>query len=350
MGENRYGAFDGLRLIAAASVLFSHCYAIVNKDANEPIVRLTGGTLTLGELAVYTFFAMSGYLVTQSWTNDPSAIRFMTRRVLRIVPALAFVIIISFAVIGPVTTQLTPSNYFSSSQAWTYLDKILIYPAQYGLPGVFEHNPLPIVVNGSLWTLRVEFGLYITVAAFGYFSLLQSRQINITCAAACIIASGILTQTSLLANIPFLHQITALFLNAAPFFIGAALAQSKLLWKPMFGAAVLLVVATIFLISTPAAVLLVIAAIPFVTIFVARYGRCDLRRIGDYSYGTYLFAFPMQQTVVYFLPGVQPLGLFVIAGIGTFICAFISWHVVEKRALVLKPRRKQTATALLAPT
>lgn len=61
--NNLHGAFDGLRLIAVTCVLFSHSYALVAQDAKEPLVALTGGATAIRELAVYAFFAISGYLV-----------------------------------------------------------------------------------------------------------------------------------------------------------------------------------------------------------------------------------------------------------------------------------------------
>ncbi len=345
---NTHGAFDGLRLLAASAVLFSHSYALVRTGQTEPLVELTGGRLGLGEVAVLTFFAMSGYLVTQSWTSDPAPLRFMTRRTLRIVPALALVIVVSFALIGPLTTRLPLADYFSSWQAWTYLDKIFIYPTQYGLPGVFEQNPDPIVVNGSLWTLRVEFGLYVVVAILGYLGLSRLRSVNVALAALSLIASAVLLQTTYLSAMPFRHQATFLFLNAVPFFAGAALAQSKLDSKVFFGITAALVLATALSIHTAYLAILLVASLPFAVILIARYGRCDLRRFGDYSYGIYLFAFPVQQTVVHYLPDVGPIQLALLAGAATFACAFLSWHLVEKHALALKPRRRKTVSTSFA--
>jgi peptidoglycan/LPS O-acetylase OafA/YrhL len=346
--KNPHGAFDGLRLLAASAVLFSHSYALVRTDQTEPLVELTGGRLGLGGIAVLTFFAMSGYLVTQSWVSDPSPIRFMTRRALRIVPALALVIVVSFGLIGPLTTELLLREYFSNWQAWTYLGKILIYPTQYGLPGVFDHNPDPVVVNGSLWTLRVEFGLYVGVAVLGYFALMR-RWISVALAALFWIVSALLLQTSFLSGIPFRHQAMFLFLNAVPFFAGAALAQSKLDPRIFLGITAALVVTTALAVHTSYLAILLVASLPFAVILIARYGRCDLRWFGDYSYGIYLFAFPAQQTVVHFLPDIQPIKLALYAGIVTFACAFLSWHLVEKHALALKPRRRKPVSVEVKP-
>jgi len=95
------GAFDGLRLVAALAVLFTHSYAQLGRGQLEPLTRFTNGSTDFSELGLITFFAISGNLVTQSWFRDPSIWRFFMRRSLRIIPGLAFVIFLSFAMIGP---------------------------------------------------------------------------------------------------------------------------------------------------------------------------------------------------------------------------------------------------------
>jgi peptidoglycan/LPS O-acetylase OafA/YrhL len=294
---------------------------------------------------VYAFFAMSGYLVTQSWMRDPCASRFMMRRGLRILPGLAFAIVTSVAIIGPLTTILPETEYFSGRAAWTYLAKVLVYPTQYGLPGVFEHNTFPLVVNGSLWSIRLECGLYLMVAAVGYWGLLRRRSTMMAIAALCVISVAMLMDP-FLSRIPFHHQEMILFLNATPFLIGASLAQSNLDARAMVLATSILTLATVLLIETPAFKIMLLLTLPFAIVLIGRYGKCDLRRFGDYSYGIYLFAFPIQQSVIHFLPHVQPIDVTLIASPITFCCAAVSWHLIEKHALTLKPRRQQSVAAL----
>jgi peptidoglycan/LPS O-acetylase OafA/YrhL len=67
-----------------------------------------------------------------------------------------------------------------------------------------------------------------------------------------------------------------------------------------------------------------------------------LTRSGDYSYGVYIYAFPIQQSVVYIWPDIA-IGLYIfICATVTFILAVLSWHIVESRALLLKPQRPKT--------
>jgi peptidoglycan/LPS O-acetylase OafA/YrhL len=331
---SRHGAFDCVRLLAATAVLFSHSYALTSHEDLEPLERLTSGNAGLGELAVYAFFAISGYLVTQSWLRDPSFSRFMQRRLLRIVPALVLVICGSFLVIGPLVTTLEPQDYFTRRDAWTYLAKILIYPTQYGLPGAFESNSFPIAVNGSLWTLRLEFALYLVVAALGQYGLLR-RWVSVVLVVCCAVMSALI-QVGIFRGTPFLHQFLVLFLNATPYFIGAALAQSDAGSRTTWTLAAVLAALTVCLTFTIVAKVLLIATLSVAVILLCRDGQCDLSRFGDYSYGLYLWGFPIQQSVVHFVPDMAPTSLFAASGVVTFVCALVSWQGVEKVALSFK--------------
>ena len=85
------------------------------------------------------------------------------RRMLRIVPALAVISIISALILGPVVTTMPLHDYFSAMGTWRYLLNSFGYTEFY-LPGVFGSNPLPDAVNGSLWTIKFELEGYILLA------------------------------------------------------------------------------------------------------------------------------------------------------------------------------------------
>lgn len=59
-------------------------------------------------------------------------------------------------------------------------------------------------------------------------------------------------------------------------------------------------------------------------------------RTHDYSYGLYIYAFPVQQTIVALNPGIAPLYLFMFAMPVALAFAITSWHYVEKPSLALK--------------
>jgi peptidoglycan/LPS O-acetylase OafA/YrhL len=100
---------------------------------------------------------------------------------------------------------------------------------------------------------------------------------------------------------------------------------------------------------TPAHGALVALAVPYLVIYLAYEaprGLLRLTRPGDVSYGLYLLAFPVQQTIVH-LAGrgtIAPLALAVIAFPVTYLLALLSWRVVERPALSLKRVVRRPAT------
>jgi len=61
-------------------------------------------------------------------------------------------------------------------------------------------------------------------------------------------------------------------------------------------------------------------------------------RLGDYSYGIYIYAFPVQQSVAALWPGVSVLSMILISTLVTLTLSVLSWHLLEKHALRLKSR------------
>jgi peptidoglycan/LPS O-acetylase OafA/YrhL len=112
--DARRNNFDVLRLVAASLVLFSHCYPLTGHE--EPFGRLTGWTL--GEVGVVMFFAMSGFLIAKSWTDQPYPRAFAVKRALRLLPALVVAVGVTTLVIGPQFTDLPPGVYLTDLQTW----------------------------------------------------------------------------------------------------------------------------------------------------------------------------------------------------------------------------------------
>lgn len=88
-------------------------------------------------LGVKIFFLIGGFLIAKSWESDSNPVRYMTKRVFRIFPALIAFTLVAAYVIGPILSTLTINEYFQSPLVRNYLRNILLFPA-YSLPGVFE--------------------------------------------------------------------------------------------------------------------------------------------------------------------------------------------------------------------
>jgi len=147
--------FDFVRLLAATLVFLSHQHVLTG---HGELLLLPG--LSAGAVGVGVFFAVSGFLVTQSWMRDPHLVRFAVKRLLRIWPGLAVAVFLTVFVVGSAATSLPLGDFLSSRATYDYFN-ILRFKIYYVLPGVFEGNPYPRGVNGSLWTIPIEVQWYV---------------------------------------------------------------------------------------------------------------------------------------------------------------------------------------------
>ncbi len=149
-----------LRFVSACAVIICHSYAIA--EGNEDFIsRWFTGQTNLGGIAVAVFFFLSGLYVTGSLKKSGSNYSFMKKRCIRIFPQLWIVVVLSVCILGPVMTTVHPGEYFKNSMTVKYLLNMFLIPA-HDLPGVFQNNAVS-TVNGSLWTMPVEFACYIVL-------------------------------------------------------------------------------------------------------------------------------------------------------------------------------------------
>ena len=175
---DRRNNFDALRLIAAAAVVFSHSFLIAEgTQDHEPLIWLTGNQSILGLVGVFVFFAISGFLVTQSFEETGDAWRFLAKRMLRIFPGLFVATLLSAFRAGAARHTLPLGSYLMRAEPYEYVvGNTLLDQTVHELPGArFVDNQVGLEVNGSLWTLRYEFVMYLMVLALGVLRLLTVR-------------------------------------------------------------------------------------------------------------------------------------------------------------------------------
>jgi peptidoglycan/LPS O-acetylase OafA/YrhL len=335
--------FDFLRLVAALCVVVSHQFALTG--LREPSVL---DVHSLGGFGVLVFFSLSGYLVAQSWSADPHIGRFAARRLLRIWPALAVVVLLCTFVLGPFVTHLSLHDYVLHPFFRDYL-KNLVFVTRGALPMQFTGNVLRDAVNGPLWTIPLELKCYLLLVGFGVAGLLRHRLGPLLLCALLVVPYAVIEPRGEQLVAPF-HwpPETRLFLEFGMFFAaGVALHyfnfDSGRRRAAVFALAVAAGVAA-WLLGRPWLALWCVVPVGVVTIGGASTpGINQAGRFGDLSYGLYVWAFPIQQTLIWLNRGRLSWGtMFALTLVFSVAAAYASWHLVEKRALQWKPRRPRS--------
>ena len=336
---SRTNNFDSLRLIFAILVIFSHAYPLGRgSNATEPLSLLTHGQITFGNLSVWAFFIISGFLITQSWLRSPSPVRYLKRRVGRIYPGFIVATLLCALCIVPYAAD--PHAYLPVSLQEFFFSTLRLQLFRY--PLVFAHNVSPNLLNGSLWSIPFEFWCYIGVLFLGLTQLLKRRYFVLAVFAAVIGWHLYLDITGWLPGGKILGQIFGyplFWATVLPFFLAGMLFHlfggRALLRTPIVILAVVTLIASNFvphgfIVTMPtcgAYALMWLAYLPALH-------PLNLGRYGDFSYGTYLYAFPIEQLIVMRFGGsMHPLKLFLLAAPATLIIGALSWFLVERHFL-----------------
>lgn len=301
--------FTILRLILAYSVIISHSFGLLG--VAEPV--LLGRSL--GNLAVHGFFAISGYLITSSYLST-TPYSFVWRRIIRVAPGY---------IIGYVFAAYAAS-YFSG------------YP----------QNPVPYILNGSLWTISWEVLLYFAVLLFGVLGLL-----NIHVSGSLLISSLLLifihmndsgTGVSVIAPLGFMFLagvyfrlqtainlkvlgyisialLTVSFIPITSEYVFHLFGMMNFAFGPETNSHSIRYI--FYLLAFPAAILTVCKYMPF-----------EFKLKNDYSYGIYIFAWPVQQIIIALSIShgydITPITLLLLTSVFVFPLAALSWHFVER--------------------
>lgn len=323
MRENN---FNLIRLLAATLVIISHHFAISGKS--EPGFL---GLNTIGGFSVSVFFIVSGYLISKSWDRDPNAYTFLKKRIFRIFPGLIFNVILVTFILGALLTTLNLSEYYLNSMTYQYLYNICLYP-QYFLPGVFENNIYKGTVNGSIWTLCIEFLMYLYIPIFSFikgkkFFYLLSFFVFLLCS------------LFFPSKIPIYYlniNILKVFPLATFFFAGCCFNYFELekylnVSVVVFCGMLLILLSTI---SQPAGEIASYFLLPIIVLgFSLDNWKLPNKIISgnDISYGLYIYAFPIQQILINSLG--EGMFSFILVLILTVIFAYLSWRLVERPCL-----------------
>ncbi|HKX78531.1 MAG TPA: acyltransferase [Novosphingobium sp.] len=327
--------FDYLRIILSFGVLLWHsCYVIGDLELEKFILGSFLGTIKL--LVLPMFFALSGFLVAGSLERSRTLEGFMTLRVVRLVPALAVEILLSLFVIGAIFTTLPLWEYFTNLKTLAYLWNIVGY-IHFELPGVFLDNPRPPIVNVSLWTVPYELDCYLMLLGAAIFGIFRRRSIFLSLVIAA--SAGYWAANLYRSDFDGFTALTAsgrLLVISFLAAISVYLYRDKIPLNTWLGC--LSGALTLVLLSFDQTKLLCPFPAAYFTVWLGLMNppKVPVLMDGDYSYGVYLFAYPIQQ-VLATAPSLRLWWVnFLLAGLLSLLYAAFSWHCVEKPILSRK--------------
>jgi peptidoglycan/LPS O-acetylase OafA/YrhL len=349
--DPRANNFDLIRLFLAIVVIFSHCFALKHLSY-EPIADLLHYG-TGGELAVNCFLVISGFLVTRS-ACERDLDSYVLSRVARIVPGLALVTLVEVFVIGPI---------FSPERVWVLLTyvgfrhlwNVTVFGLDSSMFGVFADTDPPWLMNGSLWTIPVECSFYILLPFA--LAIPRRRAVLVLLFLASLPAAILVRWLSAARVGPFMaNPDPSLFTNVhviaftelSSYFLFGAMAWVLRDRIPYSRGALALSLIGLY---AAAGVGLADIALKIFMSYLVLYlsvaggvGTRVRRRIGDLSYGLYLFGFPVTLAVIASTQNRIPVvALFFAVLLICAACAWVSWHAVERPALRLKRRSPGTS-------
>ena len=302
--HGRDNNFNLIRLLAAVTVLISHCFPLASGSrAMEPF--LTELNMSIGGMAVDIFFLTSGFLVTASLLTRQNALEFVSARILRIVPGLWMMLLLVVVFLGGTMTSLPLGQYLTSDMLIEYVLKcgtLLTGVTDY-LPGVFANNPFGSMVNIPLWTLPYELDMYglllvtwVLVALSGRrraalfrYAMLGFSVLGVLFLIVGYFRHGLPTKFELHSTYAFPSLFYMFFTGAAVYVLRDRINLSGRL----FGVAAFALLASAL--NRHVFFVVYLFTVPYLLFYLAYVPAGRIRafnRCGDYSYGVYIYGFP----------------------------------------------------------
>ena len=335
--HSRYPADNSLNIVRlglAVLVIYAHAFYIVGAGTGPNVHGEN-----LGGFAVFGFFAVSGYLVTHSRITRPLGV-YLVHRLARLLPAFWVCLLVMVGLFGPVgyllergtldgylTSVTNPLNYVFSN--------MFLRVSAYDIAGTPSSVPFPGVWNGSIWTLYYEFVCYMILA--GYVSVRLVRRyawqsmlllwVGLSLAYALwphgldVLAGG---------N----HELGTLLKLSAVFMGGALLRLLpwRIRYRPLPALAAAVCWTAIVWFGGSAGPQFGAPLLAYVLLTVGLYlPRVNWLQKHDFSYGVYIFAFPVQQLIV--MLGVGSANVWIHSATAlalTAPLAIASWFLVER--------------------
>ena len=328
--SNNFGA---LRLLFALLVIVSHAPELIDGNRSREILTCLFGTLSFGEVAVDGFFLISGYLITKSFLQSRTAGAYLIKRVARIYPGYVAAYLLCILALGPFVGG-QPSGLRPTG---VVIEMALLHPP--AMPGVFAGLPYP-ALNGSMWTIAYEFGCYVLVLILGAAGLLSNRPLL----AALTVAA--LALSSLHLDAPAWFPSALGDPNTGLRFLGIFgcgglfyLYRDRIHYdgrRAALAACGLILALFSPLLAEAAFAMLGGYGVFWFAFNVASRRLAAIGQKTDISYGLYLYAWPVQNLLIWLSPGISPWMVAIETTAIAGILAFGSWHAIEKPFMAMR--------------
>ncbi len=346
-------AYDLLRLLLAATVIVGHSFLFVG-DRTSPIDAFFRYQKPIGQIAVLGFFGLSGFLVAASCDRSRSVWSFLLKRVRRIFPAFWMCLLVTAFAAAPLIALgrgiPLASLVTDPAEAFGYVWRnALLYIFQPSIGNVVANQPADLaLLNGSLWSLAPEFLCYLGLAVIGVTGLLRTNRALLLVALAILLCFRSVAAAG--ARVPPLIPFVA-----ADIYLSFAVGVTLFAWREQFlpsrAVAIGLVVALLFLLRGGGFDIAGPVVVALAAVFAGAVVRVRLPH--DFSYGLYIYSFPVQQVLAAHYDGWSRPTFIAASLVLSLACAALSWFLIERRFHSARPpadARTSRATAAAFPS
>ncbi|MFE7416411.1 acyltransferase family protein [Rhodococcus sp. NPDC057529] len=326
--DGRHNGLSTIRLLLASTVVLWHSFPLTGHDISPEGLREV-----VGSFRVDAFFAISGFLVLRTWNRNPTVRTYLRARAYRLLPAFWVNLIVTAFVIAPIATQVAGGDVIAlfrgEHSAWRYVvQNSTTWVFFYDIDGTPNNVPFPGAWNGSIWMLKWEVAAYVGLLIIGITGVVRKRLLILSLAAAFWVLVLLNSVTELSPSNNF-HEASRFGLM---FSVGAALWAYSDKIKVDWRLSVISCLGILIGVWLPDYRLSAAPSLAYLVFWLAVHMKnAKFIRRNDYSYGIFLYSFPVQQLILCLgFPYRSPVLFFIFALTLTLPFAVASWHLVEK--------------------
>jgi peptidoglycan/LPS O-acetylase OafA/YrhL len=333
LSKGRDNNLNLLRFTAATAVVYAHSFGVLDRTSDEIFYSIFG--IGLGDIGVDAFFVVSGFLITKSFCSRNFRV-FVWARIMRIFPALWASSVLFVVVVGLFFSPLSAIDFWSRHDTFLYLIKNATmlpgFGAEMRLPFAFDavHDEF----NTSLWTLPQELQMYMLLSLLGLIGALRLPMLVV--GVACFGAIGFVGDSFGWFHLLGMDRARFVYL----FFCGSSfyLLRERVQMSGIIATACIAALAAAAVLTSDHVLhrLVLGAVLPFLALWCGFVPAGPIRRfnqLGDYSYGVYILACPVQFYLADRYGELSPWGLFALSMLLVVPLSIMSWRYIESRSL-----------------